>query len=175
MYKTKEANTPGVKKMSSALVFDTLQYANKLKAAGVSEKQAEIQAETLAEIVDNNLITKQDIKELELKTEQTRTDLQRDIKGLDLKIEQVKTDLQKDIKGLDLKIEQVKTDLQRDIKGLDLKIEQVKASLQSKIEQFKTDLQRDIKELELRMTVKLGGILVSSLGLLLLLMKLFKL
>ena len=56
---------------NTALIFDTLRYANKLKAAGVPDKQAEVQAETLAEIIDERLATKQDLKlglkELELR------------------------------------------------------------------------------------------------------------
>ncbi len=51
--------------MGHAIAFDTLAYTKKLKAAGVPEKQAEVQAEALAEIVDERLATKQDIKELE--------------------------------------------------------------------------------------------------------------
>lgn len=48
-----------------AAVFDTLQYAKRLKEAGFTEQQAEVQAEALAEIVDDKLATKQDLKELE--------------------------------------------------------------------------------------------------------------
>lgn len=50
-------------------IFDTLAYAKKLKEAGFSERQAEIQAEALAEIVSDHLVTKEDLqrelKELE--------------------------------------------------------------------------------------------------------------
>jgi len=53
--------------MSCELIFDTLQYANRLKAAGVPEKQAEVHAEAMAELIDNRLSTKQDLKELELR------------------------------------------------------------------------------------------------------------
>lgn len=49
----------------STLVFDTLSFAKKLKSAGFTEQQAEIQAEALAEIIENNLATKRDLKELE--------------------------------------------------------------------------------------------------------------
>lgn len=38
-------------------IFDTLAYAKKLKEAGFSERQAEIQAESLAEIVTDYLVT----------------------------------------------------------------------------------------------------------------------
>lgn len=44
--------------------FDTLMYAKKLREAGFSEKQAEIQAEALKEIIQDNLATKQDISDL---------------------------------------------------------------------------------------------------------------
>ncbi|MEI8055489.1 MAG: hypothetical protein WCH10_05790 [bacterium] len=57
----------GVIKMSNEQNFDTLKYANRLKAVGVPEKQAEVQAEIMAETINNNLATKRDIKELELK------------------------------------------------------------------------------------------------------------
>ena len=48
-------------------VFDTLAYAKKLKAVGVPDEVAEVQAEALAEIVEERLATKRDLKELEEK------------------------------------------------------------------------------------------------------------
>jgi len=42
-----------------------LAYAKKLKKAGVPEEQAETHAEALAEIIDEQLATKKDLKELE--------------------------------------------------------------------------------------------------------------
>jgi len=58
----------------ATLAFDTLAYSKKLKAAGVPEKQAEVQAEAFAEIIEERLTTKQDImmlrrdmKELEMR------------------------------------------------------------------------------------------------------------
>jgi len=65
--------------MMSAITFDTLAYAKKLKNAGVSEAQAEVQAESLAEIIEDNLATKRDIKELEI-------NLQRDLKEMELRL-----------------------------------------------------------------------------------------
>ena len=52
--------------MPSVITFDTLAYVKKLRSAGVPEKQAEIQAETFAEILEERVATKQDLKELEL-------------------------------------------------------------------------------------------------------------
>ncbi|MEI8054579.1 MAG: DUF1640 domain-containing protein [bacterium] len=54
-------------KMSNERSFDTLRYANRLKAAGVPEKQAEVQAEMMAETIEDKLATKKDLKELELR------------------------------------------------------------------------------------------------------------
>ena len=56
--------------MTSAIAFDTLAYVKKLKAAGVPEKQAEVQAETFAEIIEDRIATKQDLKKLELSMKQ---------------------------------------------------------------------------------------------------------
>lgn len=56
--------------MPSTVTFDTLAYVKKLKSAGVPEEQAEIQAETFAEILEERIATKQDLKELELSMKQ---------------------------------------------------------------------------------------------------------
>jgi hypothetical protein len=53
--------------MPVTATFDTLSYAKKLKAAGFTDEQAEIQAEALSEIIEERLATKQDLKELELR------------------------------------------------------------------------------------------------------------
>ena len=63
--------------MTSAITFDTLAYVKKLKAAGVPEKQAEAHAETFAEIVEDRIATKQDIRMLK-----------QDLKELELSIKQ---------------------------------------------------------------------------------------
>lgn len=57
-------------------VFDTLAYAKKLKAVGVPEEVAEVHAEALAEIVEERLATKRDIKELEETTKRNTKELE---------------------------------------------------------------------------------------------------
>jgi hypothetical protein len=50
------------------VAFDTLKFANKLKAAGVPDLQAEAEALALADALgDVDVATKRDLKELELK------------------------------------------------------------------------------------------------------------
>lgn len=48
----------------TTIAFDTLAYANKLKQAGVPDRQAEVQAEAMAELVEERLATKRDLSEL---------------------------------------------------------------------------------------------------------------
>ena len=45
------------------MTFDTLAYAKKLKAVGFTEDQAEVQAQALAEIIDERLVTRQYFEE----------------------------------------------------------------------------------------------------------------
>ena len=47
----------------ATITFDTLSYSKKLKAAGFTEEQTEIQAETLKEILGTELTTKKDLAE----------------------------------------------------------------------------------------------------------------
>ena len=65
--------------MAHAIVFDTLAYAKRLIEVGVPVKQAEVQAETFAEIIEERLAPKQDLKEMEMR--------------LDLKLQEMKTDI----------------------------------------------------------------------------------
>ena len=53
--------------MTKAIAFDTLAYSKKLTAAGFTAQQAEVQAEALAELVNDQLVTKQDLNEMELR------------------------------------------------------------------------------------------------------------
>ena len=80
----------------TTLTFDTLKFANKLKAAGILPEHAEAEAEALAEILDINLkelATKQDLVlvkkdlhevELRLKAEiaETKSELIRWVVGI---------------------------------------------------------------------------------------------
>lgn len=76
--------------MPHALVLDTLAYAKKLKSVGFTEEQAEVQAETLAQLVDEKLTTKQDLKELEVSLKrdmkEIEASLKRDIKELEMRL-----------------------------------------------------------------------------------------
>ncbi|MDP2823012.1 MAG: hypothetical protein Q8O52_10095 [Sulfuritalea sp.] len=56
----------------TTLTFDTLKYANRLKAAGVPDKQAEAEAEALAEVLADSIkasdiANKGDLRETEIR------------------------------------------------------------------------------------------------------------
>jgi hypothetical protein len=55
----------------TAIVFDTHNYVKRLKAVGIPEEQAEVQAEALATLVNDQLVTKQylDLRLAELKND----------------------------------------------------------------------------------------------------------
>jgi hypothetical protein len=63
----------------STTTFDTLGYFEKLKAAGVPEAQAKVQADTLREIIDDRLVTKE---HLEVKLAELKHDLLRWMIGI---------------------------------------------------------------------------------------------
>ena len=55
----------------SVAVFDTHAYVKRMKAVGFTEEQAEVQAETVADLINERLVTKADLdlRIAELKTE----------------------------------------------------------------------------------------------------------
>jgi len=61
--------------MERTNVLDTLGYFEKLKAAGIPESHAKAQVDVIREVIDNNLATKQDMK-----------DLRRELKELELRL-----------------------------------------------------------------------------------------
>ena len=74
----------------SVLAPDTHAYVKRLKEAGFSEQQAEVLAETQAELITDQLASKHDI-------ENVRTELKRDIETL-------RADLKHDLKELELRL-----------------------------------------------------------------------
>jgi hypothetical protein len=46
----------------SVITFDTHAYVKKLRAVGVPEEQAEVQAQAIADLVNDRLVTKEDLE-----------------------------------------------------------------------------------------------------------------
>lgn len=163
---------PTYQPIYSGIPFDPLKYVKRLESVGFSREQAEVQAETFLSIVQEQLITKHDLKELEV-------DLKRDIKDLEV-------NLRKDIKELEAKTTLEFEVIRRDIKELEAKttlefesirhdIELVRRDVKASEEKTATELtliRRDIKEMEVNSKIQLellrrdlklwfGGMLVT--------------
>ena len=121
----------------AVLTFDTLKFANTLKAAGVPPQQAEAQASAFAEVIQVNLkdmTTKDDLAS-------TASDLKREIADLGKDLKQEIADLRKDAK-------QENADLRKDVKQesreleqrLNTKIDNVHAELKEQIAHMKGEL-----------------------------------
>ena len=100
----------------SAANFDTLTYAKLLQEAGFTAQQAEAQAEALRAVVDQNLATKQDLKEME-----TRLDHKIELVRRDMKDMESRTEVR--LKELDAKIELLRHDTKEMETRLVLKME----------------------------------------------------
>jgi hypothetical protein len=70
----------------ATITFDTLSYAKKLKSAGFTDQQAEIQAEAFAEIIEERLASKQDLKELEASLKRDMGEIRRDMKEIEMRL-----------------------------------------------------------------------------------------
>ncbi len=92
----------------ATITFDTLKFANKPKAAGVADKQAEAEAEAIAEVIQVNfreLVTKEDLRH-ELKELEMRLDakLVGEISRLENKLVQLDGKLTGEISRLEGKL-----------------------------------------------------------------------
>lgn len=98
----RQGNNPGIP-------FDPLQYMKRLEAVGFTREQAEAQAETFLTIVQEQLITKQDLKEVEAQ-------LTSQIKELESKTTLEFESIRRDIKELEMNAKNHSELLRRDLK-----------------------------------------------------------
>ncbi len=103
-----------------AAAFDTLTYAKKLEEAGFTPKQAEVQAFALADIVDERLATKEDIRRLEEVMKANRIAAEKDIKALRIATEHDTALIRKDIEQIHLKIETLREGTKKDMEAMRL-------------------------------------------------------
>jgi len=143
--------------------FDTLAFAQKLKAAGYSETQAEAlaeaQGEVFREMLNSTLATKDDLRELATKD---------DLRQLDQKLESFDRKLEsfdQRLESFDRKLGGFAT--KDDLRQLDHRLE----SFDQKLEGFATkdalrELDQRIDGVVNQMTVRLGGMIAVGIGLL---------
>jgi len=136
---------------SNVLPFDPLRYAKQLEQAGFTREQAEVQAETFFGIVNENLVTKRDLQELENKLVQT-------IKELEIKTSH-------DIKELENKTTLELENIRRDIKELEGKTTHAIKELESKtaleFEAMRLDTKSQIELLRRDLKLWFGSMLVT--------------
>ncbi len=128
-----------VTNMASA-TFDTLKFANALKAVGVPDKQAEAEAQVLSEVFSINF-----------REVATKEDLKRLVADMDGKFRELE-------QRLTTKIDQNKSDLT-------FKIDQNKSDLTAKIEQVRLELIGQLEKLNSKIDVnhaKVSGELILN-------------
>jgi hypothetical protein len=76
-------------------------FAKRLKEAGFTEQQAEALADAEAEFIEQNLATKRDIADVKRDIKELEVTLRNEIKQLDVKMEQIRSDLARDLKDLE--------------------------------------------------------------------------
>lgn len=125
--------------------FDTLKFANALKAVGVPDKQAEAEAQVLSEVFSINfreVTTKEDLKravgDIEVRIREVEQRLLVKIDQNTAKIDQFRLELNS-------KIDLVKTDLSA-------KIDIVEKKLDAKIDQTKTELSAKMDSIQLKLS-----------------------
>jgi len=84
-----------------AIVFDTLEYAGRLKRAGFTDQQAEARVQALAAIVNDNLATKQDMVLVKQDILALGQELTQDIRAVKQDMLMLKQELKADIRELE--------------------------------------------------------------------------
>jgi len=140
---------------SSNIVFDTLAYAKRLKLVGFTEEQAEVQAEAIANIVNEKLATKYDLKELDTKAQTERELIRRDIKELEIKLEQ-------EIKKLDTKAQTERELIKQEIKELDIKAQTERELIRRDIKELEISAKKDRALLKRDLKIWFGSVLTVA-------------
>lgn len=73
-------------KVGGKMGFNTLQYAKKLEAVGIPRNHAEAHIQIIAEIVEGDLATKQDLKNTEISLRQDIKDTRDDLIKLEYRL-----------------------------------------------------------------------------------------
>ncbi len=135
----------------ATVTFDTLKFANKLKAAGVADKHAEAEAEAIAEVIQLNfkdLVTKEDLRH-ELKELEMR---------LDAKLDRLEGKLMGEIGRLENKLVQLEGKLTGEIGRLENKLVQLEGKLIGEISRLEGKLMGETSRLSGELTEVRGEI-----------------
>ncbi len=121
--------------------FDTLTFANTLKAAGVPEKQAEAQASPFSEVIQGNFKELASKNDVERSTKSNKTDLEQTAKDIRRELHDVRDELKREIAD-------VRDELKREIAD-------VRDELKNEIGLVRDDFKRELKEEALKTHAKI--------------------
>ena len=149
-------------------MFDTLTFSKKMQNAGMTQNLAEQLAYSLLNFQNNqfeNLLTKNEFKKFEKEVRRDIEDVKSDIEEVKNDIEEVKND-----------IEEVKNDIEEvrwDIEEFRAEIKSIRFDFKNDVENLvsKKEFNLKMKNLELNITIKMGLIMASGIGILALLIK----
>ena len=147
------------------MLIDTLSYANRLKEAGMASALAEEQAMVMSEVLHENITPLA-----------TSSELQSVAKVLGGEIQAVEIALRGEIKVLEKtlrgEIQAAETALRGEIKAVEIALRGEIQTLDAEIKHMDHNIRQELLLLEQRMVIKLGGMMVLSLGILTTLTKL---
>ncbi|MBF0136814.1 MAG: hypothetical protein HQL65_11285 [Magnetococcales bacterium] len=132
----------------TGLAFDTLKYTKRLKDAGVAAPQAETQAEFLAEVMTENLASKEDLARLETR--------------IDTRFKEQDTKMETRFKELETRME---TRFKEQDTKMETRFKELEAKMETRFKEQGIEFKRDNRELELRMVIKLGAMTLAGFGL----------
>ena len=136
------------------MLIDTLSYANRLKEAGMASALAEEQAMVMSEVLHENITPLA-----------TSSELQSVAKVLGGEIQAVETALRGDIQT-------VEKTLRGEIQAVEIALRSEIQTLRTELKHMDHNIRQELLLLEQRMVIKLGGMMVLSLGILTTLTKL---
>ena len=163
-------------------MFDTLTFSKKMQNAGMTQNVAEQLAYSLLNFQNNqfeNLLTKNEFKKFETEVRRNIENVKSDIQEVKNDIEEVKNDIEEvknDIEDVKNDIEDVKNDIEEvrwDIEEFRAEIKSIRFDFKNDVENLvsKKEFNLKMKNLELNITIKMGLMMASGIGILALLIK----
>ncbi len=149
------------------ILFDPLQYMKRLEAVGFTREQAEAQAETFLIIAQKQLVTKQDLKEVEAQSKQDLKEVEAQLKQTLKEVEAQLTNQIKTVEAqLTSQIKTVEAQLTSQIKEIDFKIKELESKTMVEIELLRRDLKIWFGGMLVGLVVVMSGImtLIVHLG-----------
>ncbi|MBV8046802.1 MAG: hypothetical protein JO171_06600 [Paludibacterium sp.] len=150
----------------TTVTFDTLQFANRLKAAGVPCAHAEAEASALAEVFagqGDRLATKQDVDALGHRIDLIEVATKQDFAQLGARIEQCETATKQEFVRLEARIEQSETAAKQDFARLEARIEQSETAAKQEFARLEVQIEQratkaDLTALEARTKDEMGRV-----------------